>query len=687
MASLNTLRTKGGIIVSVVIGIALIAFLLGDLTSPRSGILGGSKMRVGVINGTKIDYTEYSNQSNLMTSVMQTMYGSESLNQAQGEEARRMAWDALIVEHAYTPGFETLGIAAGDAEQSDMVNGAYISPIFQTIFRNPSTGMFDPELMRNFVANIDADPSGNRRVFWEYLKKETVNQRMMTKFLTLVTRGMMVNNLEVEQAVAAANHSYDARYISLNYNTIADSLVKVNDSQVKSYYEKHKERFHQGESRGIEYVVFDMLPSQEDYALAATYIGEIAGEFAQAADPMQYAQANSQQTPDLRYVKPETLNPALREAVMAGDRKGVYGPVLEGDVYMLARFADAKAMPDSIGAKVIVLAPGDKALADSLQGVIKNGGSFEALALQYSLDKQIPGGDLGMFAPEQMNPQISEACLQANKGDVVTVDTPQGLFVIKVTNKTAPVQKVQIATLTYTVQPSGTTEQEIYGKASSFVAAATGSTEKFNAAVTAEGLTPRAGQIRNTDRNVSGLENSLELVRWAFNAKKGEVSTIMEIDGDYVVATLTGMRHQGIAPVSEVAGEIRTILVREEKARMLAEKMKGESLDAVATANALEVATVSGLQQTAFYIDGAGVEMQLIGAICNGTQTGKLSKPVKGMTGVFLFDVTGVTPAAEAATPESERVRLDAMSQSYIAERINQALTDLSKITDMRVKF
>ena len=58
MASLNTLRTKGGVIVSIVIGIALLAFLLGDFM-PRSC----SDISVGTINGKKIDYMEYSQLS------------------------------------------------------------------------------------------------------------------------------------------------------------------------------------------------------------------------------------------------------------------------------------------------------------------------------------------------------------------------------------------------------------------------------------------------------------------------------------------------------------------------------------------------------------------------------------------------------------------------------------------------
>ncbi|MDR2885714.1 MAG: SurA N-terminal domain-containing protein, partial [Rikenellaceae bacterium] len=53
MASLNTLRTKGGVIVSIVIGISLIAFLLGDLTSAQ-GLFSGNKMNVGEIAGTSI---------------------------------------------------------------------------------------------------------------------------------------------------------------------------------------------------------------------------------------------------------------------------------------------------------------------------------------------------------------------------------------------------------------------------------------------------------------------------------------------------------------------------------------------------------------------------------------------------------------------------------------------------------
>ncbi len=682
MASLNTLRTKGGVIVSIVIGIALLSFLLTDLLSPGKGLFGQRKMHVGEIAGTTIDYTEYHQESEYMTRIAQLMTGTESLNNEQTEQAREMAWESLVVKHSYTPGFEALGIVAGESEQVDMTSGVYISPVIEGTFVNRSTGVFDIGELNQFISRRDTDP--NAAMMWDYMKEQMVNQRVMSKFLALVTQGMTVNDLDVEQSVQAANSTYAARYISQPYTSVADSLVKVTDSEIRSYYDKHKNSFRQGESRTIEYVVFDMLPSQADYDAAGKQVADIAQEFEQAEDPMQYAQINSAQRPDPRFVNPATLSPEL--AALANNKNAMAGPTMSGDVYSMSRLAATRMLPDTLGASHILIAANDTKLADSLVGALRKGADFAALATQYSLD-QAPGGDLGRFTPDQMIPEFSDACVKANKGDIFTVTSQYGLHVVKLTYKTAPVLKVQIATVTYNVIPSGETEQDIYSRASAFAAAAAGSVEKFNATVAAEGLSKRTARIRNTERNINGVENSREIVRWAFTSEKGTISVNTQVGGgDYIIAALTEVRHQGIAPVAEVASPIRAILTQQAKAKVIAAKMTGASLDEVATATGAEVGSITDLQQSAFYIDGVGVEQQLIGAICGPVPAGKLSKPVEGNSGVFLFDVTSVTPA-DNATAEGEKVRLETMAQSYIGERTNQALQEESKITDTRVKY
>ena len=79
MATLNTLRTRGGIIVSVVIGIALLSFLLGDFGNTGAKLMNDRKMKVGTINGEKIGYAEFADKVDVYTKALETMYGSQRM--------------------------------------------------------------------------------------------------------------------------------------------------------------------------------------------------------------------------------------------------------------------------------------------------------------------------------------------------------------------------------------------------------------------------------------------------------------------------------------------------------------------------------------------------------------------------------------------------------------------------------
>ncbi len=681
MPTLNTLRTRGAIILTIFIGLALLAFLLQDLTS-ASSVFRNRKNRIGSIDGNNIEYMEFSNKSDDMSRIIQMLYGRNSLSSEEMDQVREMVWETYVRQYAYDPGFRRMGLTVGEDEQKDMIKGQYLSPVITAMFTSPQTGMYDPATVEGFIANLDSDKTGQSASMWDYIKDQMVNERTFSKYMALMRNGAWVNDLEVAKGVKAANNVYSGRYVTVPFSQIPDSLVKVSQAEVRKYFAEHKKMFKQAASRDIEYVLFDLIPSEKDYAEAAAYIDNIAVEFAEAASPMQYASLNSQERTDEKYYSEEELSTDLA-AIAFGTRKGeMAGPVLNGDIYTVSRVADEKMMPDSVGARHILLDRAKAASADSIARAVRGGKSIFDLAPEYSID---PTVDLGIFAPEKMVEPFADAVSAANKGEVIVVETQYGTHVVEMTYKSPMVKKVQIATITYLVEPSAATQQDAYNKAREFLTAAAGSKENFDAAVSQTGASRRVATISDRDRNVSGLNDSRELVRWSYNTKPGTVSTIFEIDGDYVVAVLTGAREAGVADIRDVSSDIARKLRDEKKAVMLTDEIKGKSFDEVAVMEGARTGNLEGLKSSAFYVPDLGVEPAVIGAVEN-VSAGSVSKPVKGMTGIYLVAVDSVQQI-EDATSDSEKVRMEATAQTSLMQRVSQALVEESDIVDNRAKF
>jgi peptidyl-prolyl cis-trans isomerase D len=49
-------------------------------------------------------------------------------------------------------------------------------------------------------------------------------------------------------------------------------MVKVTSDEIRSYYDKHKDQFKRGDSRDIEYITFEIAPSEEDIKETETWL-------------------------------------------------------------------------------------------------------------------------------------------------------------------------------------------------------------------------------------------------------------------------------------------------------------------------------------------------------------------------------------------------------------------------------
>ncbi|MBR2049302.1 MAG: SurA N-terminal domain-containing protein [Rikenellaceae bacterium] len=687
MAGLNTLRTKGGLFLTIFIGGALLMFIIS--LAFENGGMGGQDPKVAEINGEKITYTHYQDTFDAVQNNLSTMSGQDYSSSEAQDAVHNVTWQQLLNQYAIEPGFAKMGIDVSDEERIELISGQYVSPIIVSAFTNPQTGMFSPEEVVNYLNAAAADQQYGPLMMqrYEMLVHDAQVQRAMEKFVGLVSKGVFVNDLEVAAGVTAANKAFTGRWVGQNYMQVADSLVKVEKADVEKYYNENKKSYKQMPSRSISYVVFEVEPTENDRLAAANEVEKIAAEFAATDEPLIYAKSKSRETVDEAYYSKEALSAEMAAIAFGKDRNQVYGPVLENDVYHISRVTDVRSMPDSVGVSYIVLAQ-NAAKADSLMAAAKGGADFAAMAMEFSEDRATAelGGELGTLPysayPEEFRAEIDNA----SKGSIFKVDMGQVVYVVRLDRKDAPVMKAQVATISYPIMASPSTEKDIHSIANQFSVAAQGSVEKFNAAAAENAVVPRVARIMNSDRQIAGMsDDSRSIVRWAFDAEVGEVSEIYTVDRDYVVAIVTEKRDEKYATLQQVYNEVYPMVVNQKKFELLKSKLAGKSLEEAAAELGVEVGTFENVTANGFYIDGIGVAPRTIGAISQAAE-GQLSQPINDITGAYVFVVDQVVEA-ENQTAEKEQVRQQAMAEAQAAQRMNQALYEGSEIEDLRVKF
>jgi peptidyl-prolyl cis-trans isomerase D len=695
MAVLESLRNKAGALLVGVIGLALLSFVLGDLFGNSGGGLFSSANDVGEINGRKISYEEYEQTVSYFTDVYLAMYGQNSTSEAVTEEIREQAWQALVRKYLYDKKYDELGLEVSSDELFDLIQGRNPSPLVIRNFSNPQTGEFDRGYVLRYLQNIEQNPDA--KIYWLFLEKEIINQRKQAKLTALVSKAMYVTAADAKNTFANGANSVSIQYVSKPLSSYPDSLIKITSSDVKKYYREHKQQYKQSASRDVELVTFPIAPSEEDDSATGSWIENLAPEFRSATDVAQFTTLHSDAPFDAVYHKKGELPALLDSFAFSAGKSDMLGPVLDDGAYKMARVADVRMLPDSVKAQHILLdvskgMDAARKTADSIRTALQKGANFAELATKYSIDPAAneKGGDIGWFAQNSMVKPFGDSCFFAPKGRVLVVETQFGVHVVEVTDKGKSERKVQLAVVARTVEPSRTTRERIFSGANELATQAT-DRAAFVAKSDEKGYIRRPAQrITINDKNVAGLQQARELVRWAYNGKEGDVSPIFEVDNNFVVASITAVREDGYAPVKQVAAEISAELLREKKAAAIAEEMKGaESLSSLAERLNLSVQTLDNVNFSSFYLPGVGVEPKLAAA-ASASKENRLSAPVEGQSGVYVFTVTSASSTG-AADDENliaqEKTRQQASVPMRMSYEVIEALRAEADVKDLRGKI
>lgn len=719
MATLENIRKRGPL-VAAVIGFALLAFILGDLFNSGGSLFSGDRYRVAEINGENIDYREYEQQVKNTIETYKNNMRVQSLSQAQRDQIREMVWNDMIQKILLQKEFEATGINVSSDELFDLMQGKNVDPMIarDPAFANPQTGQFDPSRVVYYYKNREQDQSGQTEAYLMSLENRVTENRMIRKYLNLVEKGLYVSNPQVERDFKSRNYLVDIDFIGKSYSTIPDSAVKVEESDLSAYYNAHKEDYKQKTSRDIVYVTFDVLPSAKDTASTLKWIKESINEFSgkeTIEDNKQFISFNSDETFNpLHYKKGEISNAEVDSFIFSNEAGAIYGPYFEQGSYKLTKLIEFKEMPDSIEAKHIVIAINGqsipdktkaKLVADSLKTVIENGVDFATVAKEYSADQQSmeEGGELGWVTEGQrvngMPIAPYDELIDKPSNEIIVLEQNYGYHLIVKTGEGEKFKKALVGTLSRQIVPSTETYKKKYAEASKF-AGQNRKLNKFNETVTAEGLIKRAAPgLTENGTFIPGLETPRQLIRWAYNAKIGDVSEVFELGKRYVVGALTTIKEEGIAPLEQVKNQVRLAVIKEKKAEKLLAEMnsaKAASLAAWAQKMNVEVKEAKNLSFTSRSVAGLGFEPAVIAKAVT-SEKGKVSEPIKGEGGVYAISVKIITPSmsTENIDLSVDKNRLAETLQRRIypnpqfggSGEVIRALQEAADIVDERSKF
>jgi peptidyl-prolyl cis-trans isomerase D len=704
MATLENIRKKGPLL-AVVIGVALLAFILGDAFRSGGTLFSGSRFEIANIRGESISLQEYSQNVEDLANIYKMRTGGQ-LDENTYESIRKQVWEQMVQESVLGEEYHELGITVTSDELFDMVQGTNVDPTIRQMFRNPETGQFNRAYVIQFLKNLESDP--NNKAFWLYLESELITKRRYQKYLNLVSKGLYVNKLEAKTDHWSKNKSVDIKYIGEKYTTIPDSSVSITDSDIEDYYKSHKEEYKQEESRDLAYVAFKVEPSQDDKQYAQEWIEEIKPEFESTDNIEQFLRINDPENPfDRKYYKENELPTNLAVFLFNAEIGEVYGPYLEDETYKLVKLLDTEYLPDSVKARHILKRPQSqnaeayrkaRNTIDSLKQLIEEGTDFAELAEEHSDDGTAEkGGDLGWFEQGQMVRAFNDTCFFGSVGDIKVVESQFGVHLVEILDKAPDTLRVQYATLNRKIEPSKETRDNVYSEAARFAAKYNTGT-RFEQGVSEEGVIKKlANNIAPLEKNIAGLEQPRPFIRAAYKTGLNEIirdeqnNPVFELGDQFVVGKVTAIREEEYSPVEQVRSMITVEVTKEKKAGFIKSKFEeaytgANNIEAISANLGLEVKEASNIRFSSYQIPGLGFEPAVIGTALSLDEN-EISRPIEGRTGVYIVSAFNVKNLPETDDYSSSRKNLARSVRSRANYQVYDALKDKVEVEDKRSKF
>jgi peptidyl-prolyl cis-trans isomerase D len=686
--------------VVVFVFVAIAAFILGDLFSSNSSLFSDDS--VGEIAGHNISLKEYQmavqeREANYM------VYFQRQPSDREMPTIREQAWEILILRYAIEKQFDKLGVKVTDDELVDMISGKNISEGIKSSFVNQQTGQFDRNLLANYINSIKTLPVNSPdRIQWEIFQRDLKPGRERLKYENLLLKSVYVTSAEAEKDYHNQTDVAEIKYLFIPYFSISDTSVQVSDADLRTYYNKNKEKYKSEHTRDLKYVSFPVVASAEDSLAIREELGRLVSDLKQTQDDSVFASINSDNGAQA-FVKYSIADlPAFisKDQLKPGE---TFGPFLDNDSYKLVKVSNVgKDTIFNARASHILIRWDDTSVeaknaarekARTILKDIKAGADFAAKAREFGTDGTASrGGDLGWFSSGSMVKPFNDAVFSATRKGLLNdvVETEYGYHIIDVT-ELKDNSFYKLAVIQREILPSDASINNALRNAERFASELEG-IENFEKRAKDEGLAVvDAKGIKPSDRNAGNLGDARQIVQWLFrDASEGKISQVFDLQDRYVVAVMTGEIEKGYKSLEQVKEEITPLVKNELKGKRIIEKVSSlqGSLEEIATAFGKDanVYTNSSLRMNANTLASAGFEPVAIG-MAFSLESGKRSKPYAGENGVIIIETQVITTAPASADYSIYKSTLQQAGVNRNSASITEAIKLDASIEDKRYRF
>ena len=680
MIRLDSIRKRSGLIL-VVVGLALFAFVIDP---SAFGVDYNSPDALGEVGDVEIEYNTFAQR--VQTTIDAQRVSNPNVNV---DQIRNSVWNQVVRETILNNQYNNLGLEVTSTELFDIVQGDNPYPAIVNSFKTED-GQFNRRgLLQYLKEDINNDETGGALERWLKFEKDLLKERQNNKYNALVAKGMSVSDWEAQLTKKHQSEVRNVSFIQIPFHNIPDSLISITESDLKSYIKKNSSKYQQASSRSIEYVVFNVNPSDEDRKDAEDWIKDIKSDFYKAENDELFVRKNSDILNPVVFVTKAELTDEIK-SISSAQVGTIIGPYKLANTFRLAKLVDKASRPDSVKARHILITTNDAdAKIDSIKNIISKGQSFAELAEKFSQDQttSLKGGAPGWITEGEMPSKFTESCFTGRTGNLIIAKDNYGTHLIEVLDKSKSLEKYKVAYLDRQITYSSRTYQNIFAQAGRF-AAENSNYEQFDASASAENLSKRiADELQESTISIPGLENPRKLVKWAYNSEVGDVSDVFEFENKIVVATLTSIKKDGLKDLEDIRAEVETLVRNQKKSEILIEEISSySSINEISSNYGSKIKSVQGLNFSSTQVPNLGDQPEFVGATF-AVEEGQESEVFASKNAVFVLKVDKVIPAAENSDFSNAKNSIINNLKSRSSYQVYQALVELFDVKDNRAKF